>query len=203
MGTDARRAARDSPRIAIKGVRSRRTRRSGRKNRNEIAYALMRELRADLLSPDVVELIATFERFGVKYLLIGGHAVFFHGYPRLTADVDFAYDPSPGNVERLYAALREFWGGGVPAIESAAELGEVGMVFQFGRPPNRVDLLSATAGLSFDEAYSRRVVARVREGTVEIPVSVISLADLRATKAAAGRNKDLDDLMNLPFPEDD
>ncbi len=36
-----------------------------------------------------------------------------------------------------------------------------------------------------------------------IEISIISLADLRANKAAAGRHKDLDDLEHLPASPDD
>lgn len=65
----------------------------------------------------------------------------FYGYPRFTGDVDVFYDRSLPNAERLFATLPEFWGGPVPAVSTAAELAVEGMVFQFGRPPNRIDLL--------------------------------------------------------------
>lgn len=97
---------------------------------------------------------------------------------------------------RLFEALREFWGGQIPHVESVEELVRPGMVFQFGVKPNRIDLLSRLDGLDFDEAWSRRVVEHI-EG-LDLPVSIISLEDLRRTKAAAGRLKDLDDLENLP-----
>jgi len=70
------------------------------------------------------------------------------------------------------------------------------MVFQFGVKPNRIDLLSRVGGLDFDAAWSRRVVEHI-EG-LDVPVSIITLQDLRRTKAAARRLKDLDDLENLP-----
>lgn len=150
-----------------------------------------------ILSPDVLDFIALLEKHGVRYLLIGGHAVVYHGYPRLTVDVDFAYDPSAENASALFSALTEFWGEPVPVVDSASELAQAGMVFQFGRPPNRIDLLSQVPGIDLGVALDRCVRARLPCGQA---VSIIGLEDLRAAKRAAGRLKDLDDLENLPKP---
>lgn len=155
-------------------------------------------MRADPFSPDMLDFLRVLDRHAVRYLLIGGYAVHFHGHVRFTADIDFAYGADPENAARLYAALHEFWGGDIPVVDSAAELTEAGMVFQFGRKPNRIDLLSLVAGIDFDEAWSRRVVEPI-EG-LGLSVSIIALEDLRRSKAAAGRPKDLDDLENLPRP---
>lgn len=46
-------------------------------------------MRGDYFSADVQELVATFAKHGVRFMLVGGEAVIFHGYPRLTGDVDF------------------------------------------------------------------------------------------------------------------
>lgn len=154
-------------------------------------------MRSDPFSPDMLDFLRLLDRHGVRYLLIGGYAVTFYGHVRFTADIDFAYDPAPENSARLFAALREFWGGEIPYVASVEELIQPDMVFQFGVKPNRIDLLSRVAGLDFDEAWSRRVVEHI-EG-LGVPVSIISLEDLRRTKAAAGRLKDLDDLENLPL----
>ena len=155
-------------------------------------------MRADPFSPDMLDFLRAMERHRVRYLLIGGYAVHFHGHVRFTADIDFAYQPAPENSARLFAALRDFWGGEIPRVASADELAQVGMVFQFGVKPNRIDLLSRVDGLDFDAAWARRVVERL-DG-LDLSVSIIALEDLRITKAAAGRLKDLDDLENLPLP---
>ena len=42
----------------------------------------------------------------------------------------------------MFAALKVFWGGSIPGITSAEELREEGVIIQFGRPPNRIDLLN-------------------------------------------------------------
>lgn len=125
--------------------------------------------------------------------MIGGEAVIFHGYPRYTGDVDFHYDPSIENAQKLFSALLEFWDGDVPGIKSAEELADIGLVLQFGRPPNRVDLLSRVSGVVFQTAWSRRVRATMNGR--ELPY--LALTDLIAAKEAAGRPKDLQDLIYL------
>jgi len=64
-------------------------------------------------------------------------------------------------------------------------------VFQIGVAPVRIDILSGIDGVAFEEAWSRRVSASL--GACE--VSVLSLIDLAANKRAAGRPKDLADLV--------
>ena len=108
------------------------------------------------LSADVQELLQLLQRHRVRYLIVGGEAVIFHGYPRLTGDVDLFYERTPANVKRLFLALQEFWGGEVPALESADELLPPGVVVQFGRPPNRIDLLGQLGTVSFARAWTRR-----------------------------------------------
>jgi len=44
----------------------------------------------------------------VKYLLIGGYAVGYHGYPRATADMDIWIGMSRGNALKLVNVLKEF-----------------------------------------------------------------------------------------------
>ncbi len=45
---------------------------------------------------------------GVEYLLIGGWAVGFHGYPRATADMDVWVACDPENAKRIVHALKLF-----------------------------------------------------------------------------------------------
>lgn len=159
----------------------------------------MRALAGAALSADVRELLRLLAKHRVEYLLLGGHAVFFHGYPRLTQDADVYFRSTDDNATRLFAALTEFWDGTIPGIAEAGELADPSLVVQFGRPPNRIDLLTAPDGLEFGEAWARRVATVLPDPGGDIPVLVIGLADLRVNKAAAGRPKDLDDLANLPL----
>lgn len=152
-----------------------------------------RQIQASHFSEDVQELIRLFQEFQVRFLVTGGEAVIFHGYPRYTGDVDFHYDPEVENSKRLFSALLEFWGGDIPGIQSPEDLTEEGLVLQFGRPPNRVDLLSRVSGVQFEVAWERRIKASMNDK--ELPY--LGLADLVAAKKAAGRPKDLQDLLYL------
>jgi hypothetical protein len=155
-------------------------------------------VRGEHFSPDVRELIEILGRHGVRYLLVGGEAVIYHGHPRLTGDVDFWYEQTPDNAGRLFAALREFWGGPIPAVATAAELLVPSVVVQFGKPPHRVDFISAIDGVTFETAWPHRVDEDLELlDSRRLPVAVIGLAELVANKRAAGRHKDLDDVEHL------
>ncbi len=63
-----------------------------------------------------------------------------------------------------------------------------------GHPPLRIEILNSVFGLTYEPAWENRI----NEVWDEVPVSLISLEDLRTTKKASGRLKDLADLENLP-----
>jgi hypothetical protein len=149
------------------------------------------------LSPDIQLLVRLFAEHRVRYLLVGGEAVIHHGYARLTGDVDFFYDRTHANARRLFAALRVFWDGDVPSVASPEELAEADIVVQFGRPPNRVDLLSSLGTVEFASAWRRRVRETIRIGRLRVALPIIGLADLLQSKRDAARHKDLDDIAHL------
>jgi predicted nucleotidyltransferase len=149
-------------------------------------------------SKDAQDFLRVLAKHGVRYLLIGGIAVIHHGYSRLTADVDVLYDCSPQNAERLWRALLEFWSGAVPSVASAAELENPNIVVQFGRPPNRIDLIASLRTVPFDRAWAARIESHITVDGDRVPIAIIGLQDLRQAKREAGRPKDLDDLRHLP-----
>jgi len=150
-------------------------------------------------SADTRWFITLLHHHEVRYVIVGGEAVIFHGYARYTGDVDFLYDRSEPSVKSLYAALTEFWDGDIPGLAAPDELLESAIVVQFGRPPNRIDLLSSIDGVGFDEAWGGRVTAEMvsEPGANPVPVFFISLGPLLKNKAATARAKDLDDLRYL------
>jgi hypothetical protein len=155
-------------------------------------------VKGDHFSRDIQELFFLLAKHGVQYLLVGGEAVIYHGYPRLTGDVDLWYHQTGEGAERLFAALEELWAGSVPGVSSPVELCEPGVLMQFGVPPNRIDLLSAIEGVEFEEAWGERVEETLELPDREpVPVPVIGLELLLRNKRAAGRHKDLDDVEHL------
>jgi hypothetical protein len=130
--------------------------------------------------------------FNVDYVIVGGHAVAFHGYPRFTGDMDFFVRPSAENAARLLDVLRSFGFDRPEELESTFT--QIGKVVQIGRPPNRIDLLTGISGVDFDEAFRTSLPAHV-DG---LPVRMIGLETLLKNKRASGRTKDLSDLEHLP-----
>jgi hypothetical protein len=129
---------------------------------------------------------------GVEYLLVGGYAVSYHGYPRATADIDIWVAVRTENAERIVAALKEF-GFDVPGVEVATFL-ESGKVIRMGESPIRIEVLTGISGVEFEECYQERLLDEL-DG---VEVSIISLRHLKENKRASGRLNDLNDLEHLP-----
>lgn len=144
-----------------------------------------------MLQEDLREFIALLNSHEVDYLIVGGHAVAFHGYPRFTGDIDFWIRRTPENATRLMAVLRDF-GFGDAGLDST-NLTQPQRVIQLGRPPNRIDLLTSVTGVEFDAAWDLRVESQL-DG---LPVRFIGRASLLQNKRAAGRAKDVDDIEKL------
>jgi hypothetical protein len=144
------------------------------------------------LPPDFKEFLRLLRSNGVEYLLIGGYAVGYHGYPRATNDIDVWIAVSKQNAERTVAALREF-GFGTQGLSTAPFLNPKGLV-RMGRPPLQIEIVTFVSGLEFDAAHRNRI-----EGQMDgVAISVLSLGDLKRNKEASGRLKDLADLEQLP-----
>lgn len=123
----------------------------------------------------------------VEFLVVGAHAVAFHGYPRLTGDIDFLVRLSEENAAKLQEVCEMFGFSGPPFV--VHEFLKAGQTFQLGRPPNRIDLLTSISGVLTEDAWSRRVEGRL-SGRV---VSFISKQDLLQNKRSTGRLKDIVD----------
>jgi predicted nucleotidyltransferase len=148
-------------------------------------------------STDVREFLSLLHRHHVRYLVVGGEAVIHYGHARLTGDIDLFFEQTEANVESLFNALREFWGGQVPAVGEARELLEPNVVVQFGRPPNRIDLIGSLGAVPFAEAWAERSEASLALPPTGIPVPILGLRHLIRSKEQAGRSKDLEDLKFL------
>jgi len=109
------------------------------------------------LQSDLREFIVLLNSFTVDYVVVGGHAVAFHGHPRFTGDIDFLIRPTRDNAQRLLQALREF--GFTDIALSIEDLVTPGNVVQLGHPPNRIDLLTSISGIDFEEAWTGRAIA--------------------------------------------
>lgn len=128
----------------------------------------------------------------VEYLLIGGYAVGYYGYPRPTGDMDIWIRISRENADKTIKALNEF-GFSSPELTEELLLKEK-QVVRMGVPPFRLEVSNYIDGVDFDECFSEREVVDLDE----VQTNLISLRHLKINKKASGRYKDLNDLENLP-----
>jgi hypothetical protein len=143
------------------------------------------------LPPDFKDFLQLLNVHKVEYLLIGGYAVGYYGYPRATADMDVWIAISPSNASKLVNVLTEF-GFAMPRLSPQLFL-QAGQIIRMGVPPLRLEILTTISGLEFEECYQPRTIDLI-EG---IEVNIIT-EQLKKNKKARGRHKDLNDLENLP-----
>ena len=143
------------------------------------------------VNSDFSDLLRLFNGNNVKYLVIGGYAVIQYAEPRYTKDLDLWISTDVANAKAVFRALKEF---GAPLADlTEDDFAEEGYFYQMGVPPVRVDVLMGIPGLSFAEAWQRRVNVDFDD----LSVSFIGKQDLITVKLASGRPQDLLDAKQL------
>ena len=106
---------------------------------------------------DYEELIAVLNKHRVEYVIIGAYAVGYHGYIRATTDMDIVVNPSPVNAVKVAASLEDFAG-----IEvDPAQIKEKTLI-EIGREPNSVDIITTMTGVTWEKAWSSRIIGKIR-----------------------------------------
>lgn len=144
------------------------------------------------LPPDFKEFLSCLTSRGVRFVIVGAHALAAAGLARPTRDIDVLVEPTKANARRLALALSDF---GFSEMAQAAEVHfcRPDRMATLGREPIRIDVLSSISGVTFVRAWKGRTIVRV--GNLELPF--LGLPELRDAKRAAGRPKDIDDLHRL------
>ena len=143
------------------------------------------------LQKDLREFIELLNSNRVEYLVVGGHAVAFHGYPRYTGDIDFLIRATEENASRIVTVVEAF---GMPDAENLKRILVLPeKIVQIGRPPNRIDILTSASGIDFNQAWETAVAGSL-DG---IPVRFLDRRSLLKNKRASGRTKDLADVEEL------
>lgn len=139
------------------------------------------------------QVIEALNSCGVRYLVVGGFAVNFHGYNRTTKDLDLWVDISETNLKAIENAMEQL---GYEFDEFASyELSAERMVV-LQESDCIVELmprLNISEEIDFDEAFARSDMRKI-DG---LDYCVISLDDLLREKAKSKRYKDLDDYSKL------
>jgi hypothetical protein len=144
------------------------------------------------------DVFASFQKHEVRYIVIGGIASVLYGVPRATFDLDILIDATPENTRRLLDALLDA-GMGTASLTSVEEI--LSNEITIFKDRVRIDVQTSTPGLSFQDAWAHRNILEYQGQQFY----VASREDLIASKKAAGRAVDLDDvrLLELPTKKDD
>ncbi len=140
------------------------------------------------MSSDFEELLKLFNGNGVKYLVVGGHAVMLYTEPRYTKDLGVWIEASEENAGKVFRSLAAF---GAPLTGlSPEDFSREGFFYQVGMPPARVDILMSIDGVRFEDAWPNRNQSELGAQRMWF----ISRADLVRNKRACGRHIDRHDL---------
>ena len=144
-----------------------------------------------ILNPDFKEFFQLLNENEVRYLIIGGYAVAYHGYPRYTKDIDIWIWIHPDNAQKVVKTLKDF---GFDSLGlQASDFWEADTIIQLGQAPNRIDLIMGIPGVDFEACYQKRV----QEEIAGVRLAFIDLENLKKAKKASGRAQDLADIENL------
>jgi predicted nucleotidyltransferase len=127
----------------------------------------------------------------IEYLLIGGWAVGYYGYPRATGDMDIWVSTTKENAVKVIQVFKEF-GFDVPELSTEIFTKE-NQITRIGVPPLRIEVLTTISGVTFEECFPNRKTVLLDD----VKINLISLEDLKKNKAASKRYRDLDDLEKL------
>ncbi len=142
------------------------------------------------LDADFADFIAALNKHGVDYVVIGGHAVGFHGYARATEDLDVFVRRQLDNARKLKAAIEEF--AGVHLDDQRFAATERALV-HIGPEAAGIDVLNYFKGTDEDRVLKAAITANIDDLVVRFP----TIQDLIANKRATGRDVDLIDLKHL------
>jgi predicted nucleotidyltransferase len=140
---------------------------------------------------DFREFLALLNEHEVKFIIVGGYALAFHGAPRFTGDIDVFVKPDQENAKRILHALADF---GFSSLDiTIDDFQNQDNVIQLGLPPVRIDLITSISGVSWNEADASKEPGLFGD----VSVSYIGKEQFIINKRASGRKKDLADLESL------
>ena len=149
----------------------------------------------DFRDEDIYKFFENLEAGGVRYLLVGGFAMAFHGYVRATHDLDLWIKDEPHNLEKLKLVFKQ---SGVIGIEQVKNLQLVAGFTEFkvgesGFVVDPMTNLKAFSAYDFDQCFERAKPGEFKG----IKFKVIHALDLLKEKEATNRPKDQADIDHL------
>ena len=140
----------------------------------------------------LVEICTLLNKHEVDYLLIGGVAVVFHGYTRSTADLDFWYNPTITNFQKIINAIKEY---GIDVSELEKIVFDPEKTFlRFPTSVFQAEFLPTIPGdISFKIAKEKAEILTINN----TQVFIIGYEDLIKNKISTNRLKDQADVEEL------
>jgi hypothetical protein len=151
-----------------------------------------------------IQILQALRDHRVPFLVIGGHAVVFHGHVRATEDMDILYWRAADPDEHLLAALTSLHAGWIgDRIDPATGIEETFDLNANHFRQRHTMMLFTDLGyldiFDFVPGLPEVDIAEPFRDAVEADgIKFASLSWLRRIKQAAGRPRDLEDLANLP-----
>ena len=139
---------------------------------------------------DYKDMLQLFNKYGVKYLVVGAYAMGNYGYSRHTLDIDLWIEKSIENAKNIQKAFSDF---PIPYEITVDELNTENMVLQIGIEPMRIDVLTDIDGVSFEEAWKNKT----NNSLFGEEIHFIGLHDLIKNKTSTDRTKDKYDVLEL------
>jgi hypothetical protein len=137
---------------------------------------------------DFRDLLALFNAHKVDYVIVGAHALAYHGAPRYTGDMDILVRPDLENAKRIVRALDEF-GFGSSGL-TVEDFTAPDKVVQLGVAPVRIDLVTSLTGVPWVDVKGGRIAGDYGG----LRVHYIGKKEFILNKRALGRKKDIADL---------
>lgn len=144
-----------------------------------------------IFEQDFIDFVELLNQHEVKYMVVGAHALSFHGRPRHTGDLDIWIKPDLTNASKMVKVISDFGFGSLGLKDH--DFLKNNYVTQLGYPPLRIDILNSISGVDFDEAYLQKILTDIDD----LKIAFISLTDFVKNKKASGRPKDLGDIESL------
>ena len=139
---------------------------------------------------DYKDMLQLFNKYSVKYLVVGAYAMGNYGYSRHTLDIDLWIEKSVENAKKIQKVFNDF---PVPYEITVDELNTKNMVLQIGIEPMRIDILTDIDGVNFSEAWQNKS----NNSLFGEEIHFISLHDLIKNKTSTNRPKDKYDVLEL------
>ena len=145
-----------------------------------------------ILERDFEDFVKLLNRHAVKYMVVGGYALAFHGKPRSTGDLDIWIEISEKNAQKMVEVVKGF---GLSSMGFKKEdFLKPGYITQIGYPPLRIDILNSIDGVDFIKAVENMQQIELDNN---LQINYIGVGDFVKNKQASGRKQDLADIKEI------